>query len=99
MGADRAGGGAVSRCPAGEGRRLFRSWLALEPVIGYLRGWASCRRSRCAGRSPVEELIERYRRYLLVERALTAGSAKLYVGAVRPFVERFERADRLELSG
>ena len=47
--------------------------------------------------SPVEELLERYRRYLLVERALTVGTAKVYVGAIRPFVASFEVAGRLEL--
>jgi integrase/recombinase XerD len=49
--------------------------------------------------SAVEELLERYRRYLLVERVLTVESARVYVMAIRPFVERFAVDDRVELRG
>jgi site-specific recombinase XerD len=34
-----------------------------------------------------DELLEQYRRYLRVERGLTAGTARGYVDCVRPFVE------------
>ena len=34
-----------------------------------------------------DELLEQYRRYLMVERGLTAGTARGYVDIVRPFVE------------
>jgi hypothetical protein len=47
--------------------------------------------------STVEELLERYRRYLLVERVLKIESARVYVTAVRPFVESFECDGRLDL--
>jgi site-specific recombinase XerD len=80
------------------GVRAFRSLAALEPLLRYLRG---------LGVAPVvvvrtsvtalEELIERYRRYLLLERVLTPESAKLYVRSVRPFLERFDGVERLEL--
>jgi integrase/recombinase XerD len=80
------------------GVRLFRSRLALEPILGYLRGLGVAPEVVDPGPvGPVELLIERYRRYLLVERTLTSASARLYVRSVRPFVERFERAGRLEL--
>jgi integrase/recombinase XerD len=80
------------------GVRLFRSLLALEPILGYLRGLGVAPQVVDPGPlGPVGQLIERYRRYLLVERTLTPASARLYVRSVRPFVERFERADRLEL--
>lgn len=80
------------------GVRLFRSLLALEPILGYLRGLGVAPEVVDPGPlGPVGELIERYRRYLLVERTLTPASARLYVRSVRPFVDRFERADRLEL--
>jgi site-specific recombinase XerD len=80
------------------GVRLFRSLLALEPILGYLRGLGVAPEVVDPGPvGPVELLIERYRRYLLLERTLTPASARLYVRSVRPFVERFERADRLEL--
>jgi site-specific recombinase XerD len=79
------------------GVRLFRSLLALEPIIGYLRGLGVIPSAVPAGpTTPAEALIERYRRYLLVERALTPGTAKVYVGGIRRFVERFEVAGGLE---
>ena len=57
------------------GVRLFRSLLALEPILGYLRGLGVAPVVADAGAvTPVEELLERYRRYLLVERALTVGA-------------------------
>jgi len=46
---------------------------------------------------PVEVMLTRYRRYLLVERGVTKETARLYVTAIRPFVASFERAGRLEL--
>jgi site-specific recombinase XerD len=77
--------------------RLFRSRRALEPVIGYLRGLGVLPASVAPALSPVEELLERYRRYLLVERVLTVESARVYVTAIRPFVEGFGVGDDLEL--
>ena len=47
--------------------------------------------------SPAEELLERYRRYLLVERVLTVGSVRVYVRSVRPFVMGLEGPGGLEL--
>lgn len=80
------------------GVRLFRSLLALEPVLGYLRGLGVAPEVVAVGAvGPVEELLERYRRYLLVERTLTVASARLYVGSVRSFVERFDDGDGLAL--
>ena len=78
--------------------RLFRSRQALEPVIGYLRDVGVVPAPAPAGPfSAVDELVERYRRYLLVERTVTVGTAKVYVGAIRPFVAGFEDAGRLDL--
>ena len=77
--------------------RLFRSRRALEPVIAYLRGLGVAPAPAPTALSPVEELVERYRRYLLVERALTPGTATVYVTAIRPFVASFESGERLEL--
>jgi integrase/recombinase XerD len=80
------------------GVRLFRSLLALEPVLGYLRGLGVAPAVEEPGPvTPAEELIERYRRYLLVERALTPGTARVYVAGVRRFVERFDGPEGLEL--
>lgn len=79
------------------GVRLFRSLLALEPVIEYLRGLgATPLPAAIAPLTPVDEVVERYRRYLLVERTLTVGSVRTYLQSVRPFLARFEGLERLE---
>jgi integrase/recombinase XerD len=77
--------------------RLFRSRRALGPIIGYLRGLGVAPPPVPVVLSAVEELLERYRRYLLVERVLTVESARIYITAIRPFVERFAVGERLEL--
>ncbi len=77
--------------------RLFRSRQALEPMLGYLRGLGVAPAPVVAVLTPVEELVERYRRYLLVERTLTVGTARVYVTAIRPFLEGFEVDGHLEL--
>ena len=81
------------------GTRLFRSRRALEPVIGYLRDLGVLPAPVAPALSPVEELLERYRRYLLVERVLRVESARVYVTAIRPFVESFGVGQDLELRG
>jgi integrase/recombinase XerD len=43
------------------------------------------------------ELLAEYRRYLLVERALTSGTARVNVAAIRPFVAARAGAERVEL--
>ena len=79
-------------------RRLFRSRRALEPVLGYLRGVGAVPVTMLAAPvTAVDEFLGRFRRYLLVERTVTAGSAKVYVNAIRGFVASFERDGRLEL--
>ena len=81
------------------GMRLFRSRQALEPVIGYLGELGVLPAPVAPALSPVEELLERYRRYLLVERVLTVESARVYVTAIRPFVESFGRWATLSCTG
>ncbi|HEY5262072.1 MAG TPA: tyrosine-type recombinase/integrase [Solirubrobacteraceae bacterium] len=77
--------------------RLFRSRRALEPLMGYLRGLGVVPAPAVIPLAPVEELLERYRRYLLVERALSPGTTTVYVTALRPFITTFESGERLEL--
>jgi integrase/recombinase XerD len=80
------------------GCRLFRSRRALEPMLVYLRGLGVAPAPAAAGPvGPVEELLARYRRYLLVERALTTGTGRVYVEAIRPFVAARAGAERVEL--
>jgi hypothetical protein len=74
--------------------RAFRSLAALE----YLRELGVVPAAVVVGPvTAVDELIERYRRYLLLERGLTPASAWLYVRTVRPFVDRFAVLGGLEL--
>jgi integrase/recombinase XerD len=56
-------------------------------VLRYLRGLGvvPARQSRVL--TAADELLEQFRRYLTVERGLTAGTARGYVDIVRPFVE------------
>jgi integrase/recombinase XerD len=77
--------------------RLFVSRRALDPIIGYLHSQGVLPLPAPVALSAVEELLERYRRYLLVERVLTVESARVYITAIRPFVERFVVGDRVEL--
>lgn len=44
-------------------------------------------------------LLERYRAYLISERGLTAGTARCYLDAIRPFVTSRLRGDQLDLTG
>lgn len=87
-------------------RRLFRSRRALDPLISYLIATGVVAAPVAEPGGPVEEIVERYRRYLLVERGLTPGTAHVYVGAVRLFVAgmvtdgrvQFERMTAAEVS-
>jgi site-specific recombinase XerD len=56
-------------------------------VLGYLRGLGVVPAVELRALSAAGELLEQYRRYLTVERGLTAGTARGYVDIVRPFVE------------
>lgn len=49
--------------------------------------------------APVEELLRRYRGYLLVERELDSATVGGYVHRVRPFLAGRVRADGLDLGG
>jgi len=56
-------------------------------VLGYLRGLGVVPAQEPRVLSSAGVLLERYRRYLMVERGLTVGTARGYVDIVRPFVE------------
>jgi site-specific recombinase XerD len=71
--------------------------LALEPVIGYLRGLGVAPAPTILPLSPLHELVERYRRYLLVEPALTVGSVRIYLQTVRLFLATFDGSERVEI--
>lgn len=71
---------------------------ALAPLLGYLRGLGVAPQTVIAApATPAEELVERYRGYLLVERGLGVKVARGYVDLVRPFIAGRVRADGVEL--
>jgi len=73
---------------------------ALGPLLGYLHGIGVAPVAVERSWTAVDALLERYRAYLLCERGLTAGTARGYVDAVRPFLAgRVGAAGELELWG
>jgi integrase/recombinase XerD len=69
------------------GYTRFRSVDALVPLLSYLRGLGAAPRAPVVvAVGPVEVLLERYRRYLLVERGLAGETIRGYVKMVRPFL-------------
>jgi site-specific recombinase XerD len=70
----------------------------LAVVLGYLRGLGVVPAEELRSLTAAGELLEQYRRYLTVERGLTAGTARGYVDIVRPFVQsRVNGAGEVEL--
>jgi integrase/recombinase XerD len=74
-----------------------RSVKALEPLLGYLRGLVVAPEPPPGPNGPVEALLERFRRYLEVERGLVPAASVGYVEKVRPFVNGLAGTDGLEL--
>jgi integrase/recombinase XerD len=66
--------------------RSLRIAGGLVPLLTYLRGLGVVPAADEPALSNVELLLERYREYLLVERGVTAGTARGYIDCVRPFV-------------
>lgn len=74
----------------------LHSARALGPLLAYLRALGvALVPTAVAAPTPVERLLERFRRYLIVERGLVASTARGYAGVVRPFLEA--RADAFGL--
>ncbi|MBA3807607.1 MAG: tyrosine-type recombinase/integrase [Solirubrobacterales bacterium] len=90
----------VERCLAAQraaGRRDYVTARAMAPLLAYLRGLglvAPASPSRPSSRA--EELGERFRRYLTVERSLASGTVTGYVDAVEPFLAGLDE-EQLEL--
>ncbi len=69
------------------GYTTCRSIKALRPLLEYLRDLGAAPLPAAeAPTSPEAVLLERYRRYLGVERGLAASTVRGYLDAVRPFV-------------
>jgi len=76
----------------------LRGARGMVPLLGYLRGLGVVPSAERPAVTSAGELLDRYRRYLTIERGLTAQTARGYVDVVRPFAEsRVDAAGRLEL--
>jgi integrase/recombinase XerD len=77
----------------------YLSVKALRPLLDHLGPLSVLPAAEPVRATPVEELLGRYRMYLLAERGLTVGTARGYVDCVRPFIKTRVRADVLDLAG
>ena len=73
----------------------YRSGKAMRPLLDYLADQGVLL-PEVVSVGPVQTLLERY---LVGERGLTAGTARCYLDAVRPFVASRLRGDELDLDG
>jgi site-specific recombinase XerD len=77
----------------------YRSVQALRPLLDFLAPLGVLPVPPQVRLDAVEELLGRYRDYLLGERGLTAGTVRGYADCVRPFVAGRARGDTLDLAG
>lgn len=76
----------------------YRSVKALRPLLEFLEPLGVLPVEQEVPPGPVEELLGRYRDYLIGERGLTSGTARGYVDFVRPFVATRLRGEMLDLA-
>lgn len=81
------------------GYAQYRSTKALAPLLVYLAPLGVLPPPQPMVLGPVEEVLARYRDWLLGERGLTEGTVRGYVDAVRPFVVGRRHDDGLDLAG
>lgn len=81
------------------GYREYRSVKALRPMLDFLAPLGVLPVAPVVVLGPVEELLGRYREYLIGERGLTSGTARGYVDFVRPFVMTRLRGQVLDFAG
>jgi integrase/recombinase XerD len=86
----------VERRAAGYVR--YRSRKAMQPLLEYLAPMGVLPTNR-RDRGPVEDLLDRYRQFLTLERGLAERTAQGYADSVRPFVAGRVRAEGLDLAG
>jgi site-specific recombinase XerD len=81
------------------GYREYRSPRAFAPLLAYLGPLGVLPAPAVVRRGPVEELLGRYRDYLIVERGLTPATVRGYVDAVRPFVASRLHGEAVDMAG
>jgi integrase/recombinase XerD len=102
VGLDGLNGSAIERYLAqrrAAGYVEYRSVRALQPLLEYLAPLGVLLVPQDPPPGPVEELLGRYRAWLLVERGVTPGTARGYVDCVRPFVAGRLHGGVLDLGG
>jgi integrase/recombinase XerD len=77
----------------------YRSVRALRPLLDFLAPLGVLPIPQEVPPGPVEDLLDRYRAYLVGERGLTSGTARGYVDFVRPFVVTRLRGEALDFAG
>lgn len=76
----------------------YRSAKAVLPLLTYLRGLGVAPEAPVrASETPVEQLLDRYRAYLLSERGLAASTVRDYVGMAGPFLAVCLTSEGLDL--
>ncbi len=86
-GLDAAAVEAFMAARRGAGYSALLTSKAVAPLLMYLRGLGVVPGPRALSpEGPVLAVLERYRRYLLVERGLSVITARVYVDAMRPFL-------------
>ena len=80
------------------GHTRYASIRAVRPVLDYLQRFEVVpQQVPDAVLGPIDGVLDRFRRYLTVERALAAVTARAYLDMVRPFLEGRLSADRRAL--
>jgi integrase/recombinase XerD len=80
------------------GRTRYASARAVRPPLEYLCGLGVVPLApEPASDTPIDRLLARYRRYLVVERSLAQTTASGYLAAVRPFLASRATPDGLAL--
>jgi len=102
LGAEDLGSSTIERYLIGRrvaGYVEYRSVKAMRPLLAFLAPLGVLPAEKPLPLDPVEELLSRYRGYLLAERGLTAATVVGYVHVARPFVASRARGDQLDLAG
>lgn len=77
----------------------YRSGKAMRPLMEFLAPLDVLPAEPTVRLDPVEELLNRYRGYLLAERGLTKGTVAGYVHVARPFIASRSRGEELDVAG
>ena len=80
-----------------EGYRHWISPQALAPLLDYLCSLDALAAQPAAVLSPMEEILERYTKFMVSERALAAETVRRYLHTARKFLETRENQGHLDL--